>query len=1107
MIKALFVSLQLSFTVCIGLYTAPLLAQVTSDGTVNTQVNQNDNVAEITGGETRGSNLFHSFQDFSVPTNNEAFFNNANDISNIFSRVTGGNISNIDGVISANSSASLFLINPAGILFGENASLNLGGSFYGSTSSSILFEDGEFSAVDNLEQPLLTVNAPIGLGFRDNPGDIVNRSFVQNSAGEFVGLEVNPANTLALIGGDLNFESGEATATGGNIFLGGLAEAGIVNLNQDGSLSFPQDVTLGEVTLINAADIDVTGTGGGNITVDAQNLTLEAGEFGSSFISSGIRAESTNPEAQAGDININVVEDIRVDDSSITNQVSSGSVGNSGNITINTGSLELSNGSIVDTSTFGQGNTGAITVTAFGDIDIDSENADGFPSGIFSFVTLDAEGDSGGVIISTSNLTLTNGGQIDASTFGEGNAGAITVTASDIIIADGENSDGFLTGSISSSVGAEATGNAGGIEVMTSNLTLSDGGQIDASTSGEGNAGSVNVNASGDIDIDGTLSGIFSSIFESATGNEGGIEVTTSNLTLSDGGNIRASTSGEGDAGSVNVDASGDIDIDGLFSQISNSVGAEATGNGGGIEVTTSNLTLSDGGRIDASTSGEGDAGSVNVNASGDIDIDGENADGLPSEISTSVSREAEGDAGAINILASNLTLFNGGQIGANTFGRGDAGSVNISASEDIDIDGETLDPFPGFPSGITSFVGAGTEGNGGEIVVETSNFNLTNGGSINVGTFGLGNGGSTDIKVQEQIYITGEGSGIFGNVGLEGLGNSGDINLLTGVLVLTNNGEINSNTSGEGNAGSVNIQANEISLVNSQIFSIAESNSTGNAGNILINVKENLDISDSGVIDVSSFGLGNGGNVEISAESLELNSNASISSTSNFGVGGNADIQVAENLTLMNNSNITAGAFGEANGGNVAIDSNFIIAFPSQIPNDGNDIIADAVEGNGGSISINATAIFGMQISPAIPGNGTNDISAANESSPFDLTPKIFTELQEIPNIVPADSQQTIAEACQANRTKTADGGLVISGKGGIPPKPELPLNSLNIYVNGESDSASAIPAPITTAQGKVQPARGIKVTNSGEITLTAYRTNKAGERIPQGSGNCGQD
>ncbi len=134
------------------------------------KVNQNGNVSEITGGETRGSNLFHSFQDFSVGTGNEAFFDNANDISNIFSRVTGGNISNIDGLIRANGSADLFLINPAGIIFGENARLDIGGSFYGSTASSILFENGEFSAADLENPPLLTVNAPIGLGFRDEPG-------------------------------------------------------------------------------------------------------------------------------------------------------------------------------------------------------------------------------------------------------------------------------------------------------------------------------------------------------------------------------------------------------------------------------------------------------------------------------------------------------------------------------------------------------------------------------------------------------------------------------------------------------------------------------------------------------------------------------------------------------------------------------------------------------------------------------------------------------------------------------------------------------------------------------------------------------------------------
>jgi filamentous hemagglutinin family protein len=313
----------------------PALAQVTSDGTVNTQVKDDGNTAEITGGETRGDNLFHSFQDFSVKTGNEAFFNNADSISNIFSRVTGGNVSDIDGAIRANGSADLFLINPAGIIFGENASLNLGGSFYGSSANSILFEDGEFSATDLDNPPLLTVNAPIGLGFRDQPEDIVNRS---RSNGN--GLQVLPSQTISLIGGDINFEGGKLFAPEGTINLAGLSTSGEVGLNADGSFDFSQTEGRANVSLFNQATIDVRGSEKGAIKINSNNLELE----GASLILAGITTGSGFAEAQAGNIDINSNSIVAKGESQIQNETFG--IGDAGNINITTGSLDFTKGSI-----------------------------------------------------------------------------------------------------------------------------------------------------------------------------------------------------------------------------------------------------------------------------------------------------------------------------------------------------------------------------------------------------------------------------------------------------------------------------------------------------------------------------------------------------------------------------------------------------------------------------------------------------------------------------------------------------------------------------------------------------------------------------------------
>ena len=119
-------------------------AQVTSDGTTNTTVKANGNNFTILNGIEKGNNLFHSFSNFSVPTAGSASFDlvNTPNITTIFSRVTSGNVSNIDGLIrtiNSNNSVSLFLMNPSGIIFGQNAKLDIGGSFISTTANSIKF--------------------------------------------------------------------------------------------------------------------------------------------------------------------------------------------------------------------------------------------------------------------------------------------------------------------------------------------------------------------------------------------------------------------------------------------------------------------------------------------------------------------------------------------------------------------------------------------------------------------------------------------------------------------------------------------------------------------------------------------------------------------------------------------------------------------------------------------------------------------------------------------------------------------------------------------------------------------------------------------------------
>jgi filamentous hemagglutinin family protein len=117
-------------------------AQIIPDASTGTQITPDININgilsdQINGGSIRGSNLFHSFSEFNINTGRGVYFSNPVDITNILTRVTGVNASNLNGKLGVLGNANLYFLNPNGIMFGQNASLDLNGSFVATTANGV----------------------------------------------------------------------------------------------------------------------------------------------------------------------------------------------------------------------------------------------------------------------------------------------------------------------------------------------------------------------------------------------------------------------------------------------------------------------------------------------------------------------------------------------------------------------------------------------------------------------------------------------------------------------------------------------------------------------------------------------------------------------------------------------------------------------------------------------------------------------------------------------------------------------------------------------------------------------------------------------------------
>ena len=794
----------------------PALAQVTPDGSTPTTVTTEGNNNVIQDGRVVGDNLFHSFSDFSLPNGGEAAFNNAATIENIISRVTGGRISDINGIIRANGGANLFLINPAGILFRDGARLQIGGSFLGSTADSIVFPDDIEFGTDDLATPLLTVNAPVGLGLRDNPAPIEVRG---------ANLRVAPDRNLTLVGGNIDFAGGLLVARNGRVSLGGLSTAGIVDLNEDLSLNFREDLALADISLSDNAIIEVSQIGEGAIALDGNNISFSE----NSALLAGVDADSTT-EVTPGNIAIAATGDLTLNGNSIIrNNVANGSTGDAGNINLSAANIFLNGNSRISSTVNGNGNTAGVIVTSGDRLELSG-------SEINSRVAQDGEGNSGNLQITANTVSLGNS-SIFAQTQGTGNAGSLTINEADTIT--------LVDSQFQSQVAPGGVGNGNDITINTTNLTL-DNARVLADSNGIGNAGNVFITATQDVTLDNDT--IILSKVSEGEGDAGNVNISAARLLL-DGRSFIISNTGDVDLTLTNTGNAGNVIIDAPtvaldnFSQITSNSLSNADGQPGNIDLTTNNLTI---------------AGGSNINALTENSFNG----------------------GEVAIAANNIGLSTGGKIVTSTNSGGNGGSIILDVAEGIVINGDSAptqsEPFTEQilqdlepETGLFANATATATGNGGNIEINRSGaIDLVNGATISVASQGLGNGGDLLLQTQDLTLDNGGIVEAFTNSG-EG----GNITLQVADLILMrNNGNtISARASNDANGGNVTIDTNFIVALPNQNNDIVADAATGNGGEINISAEALLGIEE--------------------RASQPLNSTNDIDASSEFGLDGNVSI------------------------------------------------------------------------------------------------------------------------------------------------------------------------------------------------------------------------
>jgi filamentous hemagglutinin family protein len=926
-------------------------------------------------GKIAGGNLFHSFSQFGLNHGESATFSGPGSVHNILARVTGGQVSSIDGTIhSTIAGANFFLLNPAGVIFGANASIDVGGSFAATTGQEIKLSDGSrFNATPSAADALLTSAPPAAFGFLTaNSGVISIQGSQLTNAGKTLALAGGSvqARNATLNAGSVVIRGGKLTMDHSQIGVAATKTGTAVDINLQNSIGLTNRSSINATALLNFANVTIANisaptislTGfssiaslaegavnAGNLNVLADHLTLTGGgRFDANTVDAG----------RGGDISVNA-HDLLIRDGGTLVELGSGisavtmGVGQGGNIRLVVDNLTIGAGAIVQTSTSGSGAGGnvrvdAATVSLTGGTDADGNalltaiSADTFVDGAAGNVQLDLTG----------QLTIAKGAQVSSDTFGPGAGGDVSIAAQSVLV-DGSGLSQLT--SISSENQNAGFGDPGGNIVLNvrDTLELRAGGQVTTRTIGASAGGRIDVNAqrvfiSGEGQSPDAATGILASSDNEALGNGGDVRLTLrGSLEIVAGGEISVRASGAGAGGSVNIAAPA-VSISGIGSSISAATSSGLNGGrGGNISITSDSLSGTDGGEISASTSGSGAGGSIDINAhvltlnnfTIRADTSSPNTVALPvlvSQLQIAFDIDETTDQNLDLFLVSpnfiTVELLSGG------VGGGGHNFRNTILADDAPISiSEGQAPFtgrfrPADPVALAAFDGQPINGTWTLFI---SNPDLGDVTRLNSWSLTVGSNTFNSSAVPVELPGPGDSSNA---------GSTIDINLPPAAIIPII----------PGRGGNVHVNADTINLLGGARISAESANPSGagHGGDISI-VADNLNIVGAQGIETGisarSLGAGASGSVQLTLGALSLDSFGFIrSSNTGSGEAGNVFVRVDDQILLRHGSVITTSA-AQADAGVIDIQSGASIQLHDS------SITASAGT-NGGSINITAS-------------------------------------------------------------------------------------------------------------------------------------------------------